>query len=51
MEDLQERIRLQEELIDDLKDELIVLHAKYGEVLAKVNEDLDRMYSIMGLIR
>ena len=48
---MNERIELLEELVDDLKDELIVLHAKYGEVLAKLNEDLDRVYNVTGLIR
>jgi len=46
-----ERIVILEELVDDLKDELIVLHAKYSEVVSKLNEDLDRVYNLIGLIR
>ena len=48
---MEDRIELLEELVDDLKDELIVLHTKYSEVLAKLNEDLDRVYNVTGLIR
>ena len=48
---MDERIVILEELVDDLKDELIVLHTKYGEVVSKLNEDLDRVYNLIGLIR
>lgn len=48
---MEDRVQLLEELVDDLKDELIVLHAKYSEVLAKLNEDLDRIYNVTDLIR
>jgi hypothetical protein len=51
MEDLKERVRLQEELLDDLKDELITLSIKYSDLLDKLNNEMDRVFFAMNLIR
>lgn len=48
---MDERIVMLEELVDDLKDELITLHLKYIEQIEKLDEDLDRVYNLIGLIR
>ena len=40
-----------EEQLDDLKDELIVLHLKYGEILEKLNSDIDRLFEMLNLVR
>lgn len=48
---MDERIVMLEELVDDLKDELITLHLKYIEQIEKLDEDLDKVYNLIGLIR
>ena len=48
---MEQRIKLIEEQLDDLKDELIVLHLKYGEVLEKLNSDIDRLFEILNSVR
>jgi hypothetical protein len=48
---MDERIAVLEELVDDLKDELITLYLKYKEQIEKLDEDLDRVYNLIGLIR
>ena len=37
--------------LDDLKDELIILHLKYGEILEKLNSDIDRLFEMLKLVR
>ena len=48
---MKQRIELIEEQLDDLKDELIVLHLKYGEILEKLNSDIDRLFETLNLVR
>jgi hypothetical protein len=48
---MKQRIELIEEQLDDLKDELIVLCLKYGEILEKLNSDIDRLFEMLNLVR
>ena len=48
---MKQRIELIEEQLDDLKDELIVLHLKYGETIEKLNSDIDRLFEMLNLVR
>ena len=48
---MKQRIELIEEQLDDLKDELIVLHLKYREILQKLNSDIDRLFEMLNLVR
>ena len=48
---MEQRIELMEEQLDDLKDELIVLHLKYGEVIEKLDSDINRLFEMLNLIR
>ena len=48
---MKQRIELIEEQLDDLKDELIVLHLKYVEILEKLNSDINRLFEMLNLVR
>ena len=48
---MEQRIELIEEQLDDLKDELIVFHLKYREVLEKLNSNIDRLFEMLNLVR
>ena len=48
---MEEKMKLLEELVDDFKDALIVLHLKYGEVLEKLNSDIDRLFEMLNSVR
>lgn len=48
---MEDRIELLEELVDDLKDELLILHEKYKKVVQGLNDDLDRLYNLTGIVR
>jgi hypothetical protein len=48
---MKQRIELIEEQLDDLKDKLIVLNLKYGEIIEKLNSDIDRLFEMLNLVR